>query len=191
MQEGKTMREKNSKPDTGTSCIEKLRKLHEALSEDMQRKFQRDLPFEELLFDRWERANRLGFGKGTSIYHNSYVYGDVKVGENTWIGPFTILDGTGGLEIGSYCSISAGVQIYSHDTVKWAISGGSAPYEYAPVTIGDRCYIGPNSVISKGVNIGDGCIVGANSIVLSDIQPGSNAWGCPARVMTSNNFKST
>lgn len=185
------MREKNSKPDTGTGCIEKLRELYEALSEDMQRKFQRDLPFEELFSDRWERANRLGFGKGTSIYHNSYVYGDVKVGENTWIGPFTILDGTGGLEIGSYCSISAGVQIYTHDTVKWAISGGIAPYEYGPVRIGDRCYIGPNTVISKGVTIGNGSIVGGQSIVLSDVPSGFKVSGCPVRVMTSNNFKET
>ena len=178
-----TMNEMNSKLDIETTkMIEALKGIYETLRMEMQKKFQRDLPLVELLFDRWERAERLGFGKGTSIYHDSYVYGDVKVGENTWIGPFTILDGTGGLEIGSYCSISAGVQLYTHDTVKWAISGGSAPYEYGPVRIGDRCYIGPNSVISKGVTIGHGSIVGAGSLVVSDIPPKSKAWGCPAKV---------
>jgi len=173
----------NSEPDIEiTKKIETLKKLYETLRVDMQNKFQRDLPLVELLFDRWERAETLGFGKGTSIYHSSYVYGDVIVGENTWIGPFTILDGTGSLKIGSFCSISAGVQIYTHDSVKWAITGGKASYEHAPVRIGDRCYIGPNTVISKGVSIGDESIIGAGSLVLSDIPPKSKAWGCPAKI---------
>lgn len=106
-----------------------------------------------------ERAAKLNFGKGSSIYHSSYVYGDVKVGENTWIGPFTVLDGTGGIEIGSYCSISAGAQIYTHDTVEWALSEGGSPYQYAPVRIGNCCYIGSSTVISKGVRTGDGTVV--------------------------------
>jgi len=173
----------NSEPDIEiTKKIETLKKLYETLRVDMQNKFQRDLPLVELLFDRWERAETLGFGKGTSIYHSSYVYGDVIVGENTWIGPFTILDGTGSLKIGSFCSISAGVQIYTHDSVKWAITGGKVSYEHAPVRIGDRCYIGPNTVISKGVSIGDESIIGAGSLVLSDIPPKSKAWGCPAKI---------
>ena len=173
----------NSKPDIEiTKKIETLKKLYETLRVDMQNKFQRDLPLVELLFDRWERSETLGFGKGTSIYHSSYVYGDVIVGENTWIGPFTILDGTGSLKIGSFCSISAGVQIYTHDSVKWAITGGKVSYEHAPVRIGDRCYIGPNTVVSKGVSIGDESIIGAGSLVLSDIPPKSKAWGCPAKI---------
>jgi acetyltransferase-like isoleucine patch superfamily enzyme len=173
----------NSKPDVEmTKKIETLKKLYQVLRTDMQKKFQRDLPLAELLFDRWERAETLGFGKGTSIYHSSYVYGEVIVGENTWIGPFTLLDGTGCLKIGSFCSISAGVQIYTHDSVKWAITGGKASYEHAPVRIGDRCYIGPNTVISKGVSIGDESIIGAGSLVLSDIPQKSKAWGCPAKI---------
>ena len=50
----------------------------------------------------------------------------VTVGAGTWIGPNTLLDGTGGLSIGASCSISAGVQIYTHDSVMWALSGGTA-----------------------------------------------------------------
>lgn len=56
----------------------------------------------------------------------------------------------GGLQIGDYCSISSGVQIYTHDTVRWATSGGNIDPEHAPVRIGNRCYIGPNVVVSKG-----------------------------------------
>lgn len=155
---------------------------YESLRNRMRERWQRDLPFDELLFDRWERARTLGFGNGSSVYHNSYIYGDVHVGENTWIGPYTLLDGSAGLAIGSYCSISAGVQIYTHDTVKWALTGGQAAYERAPVVIGDCCYIGSQTVIAKGVTVGDHCVIGACSFVNRDVPPYSVAFGRPCRV---------
>jgi acetyltransferase-like isoleucine patch superfamily enzyme len=165
-----------------------LQAMGRALAEDMRARWERDLPFPELIGDRWERAKRLGFGEGTSIYDSSHVFGDVRVGRHTWIGPFTLLDGSGGLEIGDYCSISTGVQIYSHDTVDWAVSGGVVPYERAPVLVGSRCYIGAQTVVAKGVRIGEGSIVGACSFVRADLPPGSIAVGVPARVVGSATF---
>jgi acetyltransferase-like isoleucine patch superfamily enzyme len=148
-------------------------------------KYNRVLPINELISDRWEKADYLKFGKGTSIYDSSLVYGEVTVGENTWIGPFTILDGSGKLKIGSNCSISAGAQIYTHDTVRWAVSGGKESYEYAEVHIGNNCYIAPNVVIAKGVTIGDGCIIGANSFVNKSFEPGKKIAGNPAKEIES------
>lgn len=147
----------------------------------IKEKWNRSVPFGELMNDRFEKAKQLGFGSGTSIYDNSLVLGEVTVGENTWIGPSTILDGTGGLRIGSYCSISAGVQLYSHDTVAWATSGGEKDYEYAPTEIGDNCYIGPNTIVAKGVRIGKGTIIGAMSLVLEDIPANVIAFGIPCK----------
>lgn len=155
--------------------------LYERLRLEMRQQWNRDVPLDELIFDRWERARNLLFGDGTSIYHASYVFGDVRVGENTWIGPYTLLDGSGGLTIGSFCSISAGVHIYTHDTVKWSVSGGEAEHDRAPVTIGDRCYLGSQTVVAKGVSIGDGSVIGACSFVNRDIPPGSVAFGVPCR----------
>lgn len=158
-----------------------LTALYHELREEKRREFNRDLPFGDLLFDRWERARHLGFGEGTSIYHNVYVLGDVKVGEHTWIGMDSILDGSGGLTIGSWCAISAGVHIYTHDSVQQALTGGVAPIERAPVVIGDRCYIGPQSVIAMGVTIGDGAVVAVHSFVNRDVEPGQIVGGNPAK----------
>jgi acetyltransferase-like isoleucine patch superfamily enzyme len=152
--------------------------------ERLKKQYNRTLPLNEMISDRWEKAKYLNFGKGTSVYDSSLVFGNVKVGKNTWIGPNTLLDGTGNLKIGDNCSISTGVQIYTHDTVKWAISGGKDKYEYAPVIIGNNCYIGPNSVISKGISIGDGCIIGANSFVNQSFPPGTKIAGNPGRIIT-------
>lgn len=150
---------------------------------EVNRSFKRTLPFADYIVDRWEKAKELGFGEGTSIYDSALVLGDVKVGRKTWIGPSVILDGSGGLEIGSYCSISAGVQIYSHNSVKWVMSSGMAKYEYAKTIIEDNCYIGPSTIIAMGVTIGKGCIIGANSLVLHDVPAGSKAFGTPCRVV--------
>ena len=161
-----------------------LHRLHRFLREELRGRWNRTLPFSETVFDRWEKARFLGFGEGSSVYDSCHIFGDVTVGENTWVGPFTILDGTGGLEIGSHCSISAGVQIYTHDTVRWAVSGGKEPPSRSPVKIMDRCYIGPNAVISRGVTIGPGAVVGANSLVLADVPAGAKVYGTPARPAT-------
>ena len=110
--------------------LDKILKIFNKLREKKKKEFNRVLPYGDYFVDRWEKAKYLGFGEGTSVYDNVIVFENVKVGKNTWIGPNVILDGSGGLEIGNNCSISAGVQIYSHDSVYWAISGGCEKFEY-------------------------------------------------------------
>jgi acetyltransferase-like isoleucine patch superfamily enzyme len=159
---------------------ESLQKLYQSLDSEMQASFQRSLPFAEYIFDRFERAKALAAGKNSSIHHLSYLYGQVEIGEDTWVGPLTVLDGSGGLKIGNNCSISAGVHIYTHDTVKKRMSGGKMPGEKSPVAIGNNCYIGPQSLISRGLSLGDSCIVGANSFVTKSFPAKSVVFGNPA-----------
>jgi len=117
------------------------------------------------------------------------IVGEPKIGRDTWIGYFTLLDGSGGLTIGSHCSISSGVQIYTHDTVRWAVEGLSKDHinyshvDRAPVSIGDNVYIGANAIILKGVAVGDQCVVGAGAVVTANLPPRSIALGVPARIV--------
>jgi acetyltransferase-like isoleucine patch superfamily enzyme len=148
-----------------------------------KQQFNRKVSIGDLLTERKDNAAACGFGEGSTMYDNVLVLGEVKVGRNTWIGPGCILDGSGGdLQIGDWCSISAGVQIYTHHTVNRSISLGEKPIDYAPTSIGSGVYIGPNSVIQMGVSIGDKAIIGANSLVNRDIPSGATAFGSPARV---------
>jgi acetyltransferase-like isoleucine patch superfamily enzyme len=170
---------------TDDELLAALRRLYLERERGLKERFDRSISFADAVLDnRWTRAARLGFSSGVSIYDSALVFGDVTVGKDTWIGPATILDGGGGgLSIGASCSIAAGVHIYTHDTVLWAISGGKAPQRQAPVAIGDNCHIGAQSIILPGVRIGRKCIVAANSLVNGDVADGTLVGGSPARVI--------
>ena len=161
---------------------EALRAAYARIDSELRSRYDRSLPFQDALFDRWERARSLGFGEGASIYNSAIIFGEVKVGAGTWVGPYVMLDGAGGgIEIGSTCSISTGVYIYTHDTIGWALSGGKSEPRRGPVRIGDCCYIGSQCVISAGVTIGMRCVVSANSFVNADVPNGIIVGGSPAR----------
>jgi len=165
--------------------LESLRRIYEIREKFIKTNFDRSLPFGDAILDnRWSRAYRLGFGKGASIYDSSLVFGNVSVGKNTWIGSSVILDGSGGgITIGDFCSIAAGVHIYTHDTVLWALSCGKVPRYQASVSIGDCSYIGAQSVILAGVTIGKNCVIGANSLVNRSVSSRTVVGGSPARVL--------
>ena len=163
---------------------DEIRDVYEKLRDQMKRQFRRTVSFADYFTDRWERARYEGFGEGTSVYDNVLILGDVRVGRHTWIGPNVILDGRGGLAIGDYCSISASVQIYTHDTVRWSTSLGKADMEVRPTLIGDGVYIGPGSVVQMGVKIGDRAIIGALSLVNKDVPERARAYGSPVRLLT-------
>ena len=165
-------------PDALKALLHELRLTREA---ELATKFDRSLPFADGLFDRWERAKRLGFEPEASIYDSACVFGDVRVGAKTWIGPYVMLDGSGGgISIGATCSVAAGVHIYTHDTVLWALSGGKLPPRVGSVMIGNRVYLGSQSVIARGVTIGDMAVVAANSFVRDDVPPRTIVSGVPA-----------
>lgn len=169
-----------------SDLIKQFRDFWIARRRKVNEQYQRTLPFGDYIVDRWEKAKELNFGEGSTIYDSSCVFGDVYVGEKTWIGPFTILDGSGGeLRIGSNSTISAGVQIYTHDTVLRTISGGVSDIAKASTKIGNNCYIGPNVIVVKGVTIGDRVVIGANSVVLKDIPSDSKAYGTPCKIIES------
>jgi acetyltransferase-like isoleucine patch superfamily enzyme len=112
----------------------------------------------------------------------AWIIGQPTIGAGTWIGAFTVIDGSGGLTIGAGCDIASGVHIYTHSSARRCVSGrryGSV--DRAPVMIGDRVFIGANTVISMGVTIGDEAVIGAGSVVTKDVAAREIVAGVPAR----------
>jgi acetyltransferase-like isoleucine patch superfamily enzyme len=169
------------KNNESAKLFDELNNLHNELSAAFRSQFDRQLPFAEEVFDRWNKAETLKWGKDTSVYESSYIYGQPTVGKKVWIGPMTIIDGTGGLIIGDHCTISAGVHIYSHNNIKQTLSAGKLPIEHAPIEIGESTYIGPQSIITMGVSIGKHCLVGANSFINKSFPDYAIIAGNPAK----------
>jgi acetyltransferase-like isoleucine patch superfamily enzyme len=161
--------------------LEQLIGVYESLSQVFIGEFNRSVSFGDVFVDRWDRAKQLGFGSETSIYDSSLVIGEVAVGKNCWIGPYTILDGSGKLEIGDFVTIAAGTHVYTHDNIKRTLSSGIMPIEFEKVIIGDNTYIAPNVVISKGVKIGKYSVIATGSFVNRDVPDLTIVAGVPAK----------
>lgn len=155
-----------------------------AKRDEMRNLYARVLPSGELIFNRFDKAKYLECGEQSSIYDTSVVMGNVKIGAHVWIGPYTLLDGSGAeLSIGDFVSIAAGVMIYTHDSTKYYVSGGKSPFQKGPVCIKGSSVVGTMSMIGCNVTIGEHCVIGAHSFVNCDVPDFSIAAGVPARVI--------
>ncbi len=113
---------------------------------------------------------------------HAWIVGQPEIGPGTWIGAFTLVDGSGGLRIGAGCDVSSGAHIYSHSSVRRCVSGRAhATVERRPTSIGDRVFIGANAVVNMGVTIGDEAVVAAGAVVTRDVPARTVVAGVPAR----------
>jgi len=94
---------------------------------------------------------------------SAVILGDPEIGEGTWIGYYTVIDGSGGLKIGENCSIASGVHIYTHSSHRKTT--GSGPFLKASVEIGDNVAVGANSVIMMGCKILSNTVVPALTLL--------------------------
>jgi len=140
---------------------------------------------------RMKKNNQTSQLPANNYNEHSWIIGKPNIGKGTWVGAFTIIDGSGGLKIGKNCDISCGVHIYTHSTAKRCVENkrfnkegtiNRKSIERKKVEIGDNTFIGPNSVINMGVKIGHHCIIGACSVVTKDVPPFSFVAGTPAKI---------
>lgn len=116
---------------------------------------------------------------------HAWILGDPEIGDDVWIGAFTVIDGSGGLSIGHGCDISAGAQIYTHSTVERCVSDRNLPIRRAPTKLGRNVHVGANAVVLMGADIGDYCVVGSGAVVKEGTiaPPYSVLVGVPARII--------
>lgn len=119
------------------------------------------------------------------FHPHAWFVGDPSIGEGCWIGAFCVIDGSGGLEIGRGCNLSAGVQVYTHSTAARCVSEGERPIQRQQTKIGDFVYLGAGAVVLMGANIGHHSIVAAGAVVKEGTiaPPYSLLAGVPARIV--------
>jgi acetyltransferase-like isoleucine patch superfamily enzyme len=108
--------------------------------------------------------------------------GTLRIGDDTWIDRGCHIDFSGALEIGSGCTLSADVNLYTHDHGR---DPRSAP-EARRLRIGDRVWIGTGASILQNVGeIGDGALIAAGAVVTKPVPAGALVAGNPARILDS------
>jgi acetyltransferase-like isoleucine patch superfamily enzyme len=126
-------------------------------------------------------------GIPTNRYNpHCWITGTPVIGDGTWIGAFTLIDGQGGLSIGRGCDISSGAQILTHTTVRRCLTERRYNrVDRRPTVLEDHVFVGTNAVILMGCRIGHHSVIAAGAVVLEDtvVPPYSLVAGVPARVV--------
>jgi acetyltransferase-like isoleucine patch superfamily enzyme len=132
-------------------------------------------------------AANVSIGRGClfqdSVYVRAGATGRVVIGDRAAINSFCQLYGHGGITIGEDTQLGPGsiVTTTGHDYE------GDLEESYRSVRIGCRVWIGANVTVIGGVSIGDGAVIGAGAVVIRDVPPGTLAVGVPARVVKRHN----
>ena len=92
----------------------------------------------------------------------------------------------GRLEIGEHCMLANGCYV-TDSSHRYDDPVRPVPWQgfttKGPTRLGDNVWCGTNVVVTSGVTIGERCVIGANSVVTSSIPAYSVAAGAPARVI--------
>ena len=110
----------------------------------------------------------------------------VRIGEGSFLNLNVMVASVELVEIGSHCMFANGCFVTDGNhrfddrdrPVTW--QGFTTK---GPTRVGDNVWCGANVVITSGVTIGERCVIGANSVVTTDMPAGSIAAGSPARVL--------
>lgn len=133
------------------------------------------------------RRGTVAIGDGAWIEQGAVLHafgGSIKLGHDIFVGPYTVIYGHGGVEIGDACLIAMHCRILSsnHAVPPFGTDIRSQPDVLLPTKIGRDVWLGAGVTVLGGVTIGDGCIVGAGAVVTKDLPAGSIVHGIPAEV---------
>jgi len=112
-----------------------------------------------------------------------YYKNEMTLGDHTWIGAQCFLHSAGGLRIGRAVGVGPRVTILTshHQTPDRSLPVYFSPIEFSEVTLDDGCDIGAGAIILPGTKIGEGAIIGAGAVVTNSV-PAYEIWaGVPAR----------
>lgn len=95
------------------------------------------------------------------------------------------------VKIGDHVTISFEVAFVTHDGATWVYreTDKKKYTKFAPIIIGNNCFIGCRSTFLPGAKIGDDCIVAAGAVVTKTFPSGVIIGGVPAKIIgETNNF---
>ena len=117
--------------------------------------------------------------------------GRIHIGEGTFLNMGVQVAAVDLVEIGAHCMFANGSFVtdgnhrFDDPTKPITWQGFSTK---GPTRVGDNVWCGANVVITSGATIGDRCVIGANSVVTESLPPNTIAAGAPARAIREITF---
>jgi acetyltransferase-like isoleucine patch superfamily enzyme len=136
------------------------------------------------------REGRLEIGPQTLLEPGVWITAPgsarIRIGAGTFLNLGVMVAAAELVEIGEHCMFANGCFITDaghrfDDPVKPVPWQGFT--SKGPTRVGDNVWCGAHVVITSGVTVGERCVIGANSVVTHDIPPFSIAAGSPAKVL--------
>ena len=141
---------------------------------------------------RRRSSGSLWIGNGSTLCKGviiSMYGGIVNIGSDSYIGPYVVIYGHGGVGIGNNVLIANHTTIVSsaHNYARRSSPICHQGERLSPVTIEDDVWIGSGARIMAGVSVGKGSVIGANSVLTKSTSPYSISYGVPAK---AQNYRS-
>jgi acetyltransferase-like isoleucine patch superfamily enzyme len=118
--------------------------------------------------------------------------GRIKIGAGTFLNMGVMVAAAELVEIGDHCMFANGCVITDANH-RFDDPDKPVPWQgftsKGPTRVGDNVWCGANVVIASGVTVGRRCVIGANSVVTHDIPPFSVAAGAPAEVIRTITYE--
>ncbi len=138
------------------------------------------------------REGRLELGEHVLFEPDVWITGSaparIRIGGGTFLNLGVMVAAFSLVEIGAHCMFANGCFVTDADH-RYDDPARPVPCQgfttKGPTRVGDNVWCGANVVITSGVTVGERCVIGANAVVTRDLPPRSVAVGAPARVVKS------
>jgi acetyltransferase-like isoleucine patch superfamily enzyme len=110
----------------------------------------------------------------------------IRIGGGTFLNVGVMVAASELVEIGEHCMFANGCFVTDANH-RFDDPTRPVPWQgftsKGPTRVGANVWCGAHVVVTSGVTIGERCVIGANSVVTTDLPPFSIAAGSPARVL--------
>jgi acetyltransferase-like isoleucine patch superfamily enzyme len=136
------------------------------------------------------REGRLEVGEHTLLEPNVWITAPgearVRIGSSSYLNIGVMVASHELVEIGDHCMFANGCFVTDANH-RYDDQDKPVPWQgfttKGPTRVGDNVWCGANVVITSGVTVGERCVIGSNSVVTQNLPPFSVAFGAPARVV--------